>query len=146
MTMRIASRRIEKEYLSVPGEPAAEQFQGGVAGASAEAEFARERLAGAIDRETDGGKAADRSSGQYRRLLLHRSAIAPSAPANSAGDLLLLLDHVLDGNSSIVRVVIIIVMSLDCRRWLSIWGYRRRLLTASSCFYHERRGDDADAR
>lgn len=144
--MRIASRRIEKEsYLSVPGESAAEQFQGGVAGASAEAEFARERLAGAVDRETDGGKAADRSSGQYRRLLLHRSAIAPSAPANSAGDLLL-LDYVLDGDSSIVRVIIVVVMPLDCRRWLSIRGYRRRLLTASSCFYYERRGDDADAR
>lgn len=143
--MRIASQRIEKEsYLSVPGEPAAEQFQGGVAGASAEAEFARERLAGAVDRETDGGKTADRSSSQYRRLLLHRSAIAPSAPTNSAGDLLL-LDHVLDGDSSIVRVIIVVVMPLDCRRWLSIRGYRR-LLTASSCFYHERRGDDADAR
>lgn len=128
----IALRRMERYRscdLPIPGEPAAGQLRGGIAGASAKAKFARERLAGAADRET-GGEAAD-GSGQHHRLLLHRSAVAASAPADSAAGLFAHPDHVLDD----IRDA---VVPFDRRR--------RRLLAASSCFYRERRGDDADVR
>lgn len=115
--------------LSILGKPAAGQLRGGIAGASAKAEFARERLAGAANGET-GGEAADRS-GQHRRLLLHRPAVAASAAADSTAGLSAHPDHVLDD----VRDA---VVPFDRRR--------RRLLAASSCFYRERRGDDADVR
>lgn len=108
--------------MLIPGEPAAGQLQRGIAGSSAKAEFARERLAGTADREI-GGEAAARS----RRLLLYRSAIATSAPADSADGLPVHLDHVLD----------------DVRDAVMPFDRRRRLLAASSCFYRERRGDDA---
>lgn len=148
--MRIALQRIKDRLRrSVPGESATGQLRRGFAGAPTEAKFARKRFAGAADRETiGGGKVAYRSGGQHCRLLLHRPAIASSAPAYRVGDLPG-FDDILDGDSSIVRVVIVgvvLVMPLDRRRWLSIRRYRRRLLAASSCFHHERRGDDADAR
>lgn len=144
--MRLALQGInERLCLSVPGEPAADQLQRGNAGAPAEAEFARERLAGATDREIGGGK-ADRSNSQHRRLLLHWSTIAPPAPAGPTGDHFL-LGRALDGDRSIIVVVgVVVVMPFDCRWWAPRRGYRRRLLAVSSCFYHERRGDDADAR
>lgn len=147
--------RRRRSRFSVPGEPATGQPRGRVAGAPAEAELARERLAGTIDGEagddgdSDGGETVDRPGSQHRRLLLHRSAFAAAAPANLAGRLDR-RERVHDGDGRAVRVVVVFT---DHRRWLSVLRYRRhrscrrwRLPAASSCFCHGRRGDDADVR
>ena len=128
-----------------PGGSAAGHFQRGTAGEPAEAKLPRERLAGAADRETDDGETADRPGGRHRRLLLHRSAIATSAPAGPTDDLLLLLD----GDIVVFDVVVVVVVPSGRRRCLSVQEcrrYHRRLPAASSCFCDGRRGDDADAR
>lgn len=112
--------------LPISGEPATGQLRRGLPGASAKA---GERFARAADREA-GGEAADRSGHQHRRLLLHRASIAAPAPADPTGCGLAHPDRVLD----------------DVRDTVVPFDRRRRLHAASSCFYRERRGDDADVR
>lgn len=119
----IALRSKTGRVIPIPGEPAAGQLRGGPAGAPAKA---GERFAGAADREA-GGEAADRS-GRHRRLLLHRAAIAAPPPADPSGR----------GPDRVLDRVLDAFVPFDYRR--------RRLHAASSCFYRERRGDDADVR